>query len=206
MNARVTSGSVEVVRLPQSGLRVASEMLARAFQRRSGLGVGAPRSRAARRAPALALPRRLRRDRRRRLDDAGRRPRGSSLAPARPDDDARRRRAPRRRHDPAPAGLGDRAASSPTAGPSRRCAPRLRRGRTGTSPGSASTHRRAGRGSAPRCCSRASTGARRDGLPCLLLTNNEANLSFYAGHGFEVVLEGETPAGGPHAWAMVKEP
>jgi ribosomal protein S18 acetylase RimI-like enzyme len=49
-------------------------------------------------------------------------------------------------------------------------------------------------------------GARRNGLPCLLLTNNEVNLSFYAGHGFEVVLEGETPAGGPHAWAMVKQP
>lgn len=49
-------------------------------------------------------------------------------------------------------------------------------------------------------------GARRDGLPCLLLTNNEVNLAFYAGHGFEVVLEGETPTGGPHAWAMVKQP
>ena len=49
-------------------------------------------------------------------------------------------------------------------------------------------------------------GAERDGLPCLLLTNNDANLTFYARHGFAVVLEGETPVGGPHAWAMVKAP
>jgi ribosomal protein S18 acetylase RimI-like enzyme len=49
-------------------------------------------------------------------------------------------------------------------------------------------------------------GAAQDGLPCVLLTNNEANLSFYGSHGFRVVREGETPEGGPHAWAMVKEP
>jgi ribosomal protein S18 acetylase RimI-like enzyme len=49
-------------------------------------------------------------------------------------------------------------------------------------------------------------GAERDGLPCLLLTNSRVNLSFYGHHGFEVVREGETPVGGPHAWAMVKQP
>jgi ribosomal protein S18 acetylase RimI-like enzyme len=49
-------------------------------------------------------------------------------------------------------------------------------------------------------------GASREGLPCLLLTNSEVNLSFYGHHGFEVVREGETPEGGPHAWAMVKAP
>jgi ribosomal protein S18 acetylase RimI-like enzyme len=48
--------------------------------------------------------------------------------------------------------------------------------------------------------------AARDGLPTVLLTNNEANLSFYAAHGFEVVREGRTPANGPRAWAMVKHP
>lgn len=48
--------------------------------------------------------------------------------------------------------------------------------------------------------------AAREGLPAVLLTNNEANLSFYGRHGFEVVREGETPEGGPRAWAMVKRP
>lgn len=50
------------------------------------------------------------------------------------------------------------------------------------------------------------TGAAHDRLPCVLLTNNEANLSFYSRHGFRVVREGETPEGGPHAWAMVRDP
>jgi ribosomal protein S18 acetylase RimI-like enzyme len=48
--------------------------------------------------------------------------------------------------------------------------------------------------------------ARRDGLPTVLLTNNEANLPFYEGHGFVVVREDETPRGGPYAWAMVRAP
>jgi ribosomal protein S18 acetylase RimI-like enzyme len=49
-------------------------------------------------------------------------------------------------------------------------------------------------------------GAARDRLPAVLLTNNEANLSFYEGNGFRVVREGDTPRGGPHAWAMVRSP
>ena len=49
-------------------------------------------------------------------------------------------------------------------------------------------------------------GAAEQRVPAVLLTNNEANLSFYRGHGFEVVREGETPVGGPLAWAMVKRP
>jgi ribosomal protein S18 acetylase RimI-like enzyme len=48
--------------------------------------------------------------------------------------------------------------------------------------------------------------AARENLPCVLLTNAERNLSFYARHGFEVVLESDTPHGPPHAWAMVKAP
>jgi ribosomal protein S18 acetylase RimI-like enzyme len=47
-------------------------------------------------------------------------------------------------------------------------------------------------------------GAARAGLPCVLLTNAERNLSFYGRHGFEVVLEADTPPGAPHAWAMVR--
>jgi ribosomal protein S18 acetylase RimI-like enzyme len=48
--------------------------------------------------------------------------------------------------------------------------------------------------------------AERAGIPCALLTNAERNLSFYRAHGFEVVLEDETPAGGPHAWMMTRLP
>ncbi len=48
--------------------------------------------------------------------------------------------------------------------------------------------------------------ASRDGLPTVLLTNNEDNLAFYEGHGFAVVREQETPRGGPRAWAMVRAP
>ncbi|HEV7639652.1 MAG TPA: N-acetyltransferase [Gaiellaceae bacterium] len=50
------------------------------------------------------------------------------------------------------------------------------------------------------------TAAARSALPAVLLTNNEANLLFYERHGFRVVRQGETPKGGPHAWAMVKAP
>jgi ribosomal protein S18 acetylase RimI-like enzyme len=48
--------------------------------------------------------------------------------------------------------------------------------------------------------------ATRAALPAVLLTNNDANLSFYRRHGFEIVRTGETPQGGPQAWAMVKAP
>jgi ribosomal protein S18 acetylase RimI-like enzyme len=48
--------------------------------------------------------------------------------------------------------------------------------------------------------------AQRDAVPAVLLTNSEANLAFYEGHGFRVVREGETPKGGPRAWAMVRQP
>jgi ribosomal protein S18 acetylase RimI-like enzyme len=41
-----------------------------------------------------------------------------------------------------------------------------------------------------------------DSVPCALLTNSEANLSFYGSHGFEVVAEGRTPEDGPRAWMM----
>jgi ribosomal protein S18 acetylase RimI-like enzyme len=48
--------------------------------------------------------------------------------------------------------------------------------------------------------------ATRAGLPCVLLTNAERNLPFYVRHGFEVVLESDTPNVAPHAWAMVRKP
>jgi ribosomal protein S18 acetylase RimI-like enzyme len=46
----------------------------------------------------------------------------------------------------------------------------------------------------------------RDGVPAVLLTNNEQNLSFYEAHGFRTVREAKTPEDGPHAWAMVRRP
>jgi ribosomal protein S18 acetylase RimI-like enzyme len=49
-------------------------------------------------------------------------------------------------------------------------------------------------------------GSQRDGLPAVLLTNSERNLTFYERSGFRIVDEGETPEGGPHAWAMVRDP
>ncbi len=46
----------------------------------------------------------------------------------------------------------------------------------------------------------------RDRVPCALLTNTEVNLAFYASHGFEIISEGQTPAGGPRAWMMRRKP
>jgi ribosomal protein S18 acetylase RimI-like enzyme len=48
--------------------------------------------------------------------------------------------------------------------------------------------------------------AARAALPAVLLTNNEANLPFYQRHGFVVVRHDRTPKDGPDAWAMVKAP
>jgi GNAT superfamily N-acetyltransferase len=45
-----------------------------------------------------------------------------------------------------------------------------------------------------------------DGLPCYLETERERNVPFYNGHGFDVVVEIDLPKGGPHIWAMKREP
>jgi ribosomal protein S18 acetylase RimI-like enzyme len=45
-----------------------------------------------------------------------------------------------------------------------------------------------------------------EGLPAVLLTNNEANLPFYEAHEFRVVRTARTPENGPDAWAMVRTP
>jgi ribosomal protein S18 acetylase RimI-like enzyme len=49
-------------------------------------------------------------------------------------------------------------------------------------------------------------GAARDRMQAVLLTNNPRALSFYERHGFRVVGEADTPPGGAHAWAMVRDP
>jgi len=46
----------------------------------------------------------------------------------------------------------------------------------------------------------------RDDVACALLTNNEENLAFYEGHGFDVIREGRTPDDGPPAWMMRRRP
>ena len=50
------------------------------------------------------------------------------------------------------------------------------------------------------------TRADAEGLPCYLETEKERNVRFYGKHGFEVVAQGEGPAGGPAFWTMKREP
>lgn len=45
-----------------------------------------------------------------------------------------------------------------------------------------------------------------EGLSCYLETEKEMNLSFYSRHGFEVVVEGDLPNGGPRFWTLKREP
>jgi ribosomal protein S18 acetylase RimI-like enzyme len=44
------------------------------------------------------------------------------------------------------------------------------------------------------------------GLPCYTETDNPRNVAFYRRHGFEVVVEGDDPNGGPHYWTMRRQP
>ncbi|MEX0785944.1 MAG: GNAT family N-acetyltransferase [Dehalococcoidia bacterium] len=45
-----------------------------------------------------------------------------------------------------------------------------------------------------------------DHLPCYLETEDERNVGFYRRHGFDVVVEGDLPEGGPRFWTMRREP
>jgi ribosomal protein S18 acetylase RimI-like enzyme len=44
------------------------------------------------------------------------------------------------------------------------------------------------------------------GLPCMLESGNERNLTFYERIGFEVAAHDRIPNGGPQFWVMVREP
>ena len=44
------------------------------------------------------------------------------------------------------------------------------------------------------------------GLDCYLETGKEANLDFYARHGFEVMGERPIPGGGPMMWGLLRKP
>jgi ribosomal protein S18 acetylase RimI-like enzyme len=50
------------------------------------------------------------------------------------------------------------------------------------------------------------TQADADGLPCYLESVNARNVPFYKRHGFEVVVEGDLPGGGPRFWTMTRPP
>lgn len=45
-----------------------------------------------------------------------------------------------------------------------------------------------------------------EGMPCILESGNERNLSFYKRCGFEVAAQDRIPQGGPDYWVMVREP
>ena len=44
------------------------------------------------------------------------------------------------------------------------------------------------------------------GLPCYLETNKAINVEFYRKQGFEVGEERQIPAGGPYVWGLVRSP
>jgi GNAT superfamily N-acetyltransferase len=44
------------------------------------------------------------------------------------------------------------------------------------------------------------------GQPCYLETEREANVGYYARHGFEVLLSGQNPLNGPPFWTMMRRP
>ena len=50
------------------------------------------------------------------------------------------------------------------------------------------------------------TRADADGLPCYLETTNGRTVPLYRRHGFEAVVEGDAPKGGPHFWTMARPP
>jgi GNAT superfamily N-acetyltransferase len=45
-----------------------------------------------------------------------------------------------------------------------------------------------------------------EGRPCYLETMKPRNVTFYRKHGFEVVVEDDTPDGGLHFWTMRRDP
>ncbi len=44
------------------------------------------------------------------------------------------------------------------------------------------------------------------GQPCYLETEREANVGYYARHGFEVLQSGQNPLAGPPFWTMMRRP
>jgi ribosomal protein S18 acetylase RimI-like enzyme len=45
-----------------------------------------------------------------------------------------------------------------------------------------------------------------EGLSCYVETEKARNVPFYQRHGFEVVVEGDLPKGGPRFWTMLRAP
>ena len=169
---------MEIVRLERSRLDEASAALARAFFDDPAWVWLLPDPERRARLSAVALPDRLRHHRCRGLRDRRAGARRRALASAGSRADARRRDAACARHDAAAARLGDAAV------------PRVRPcGRGAAAEATAGPHwylagigvepaaRRQGIGGA--LLAPGIAAAERDGVPAVLLTNNEENLSFY---------------------------
>ena len=199
---------MEIVRLRAEQVPEAAAVLARAFQDDPAWSWVLPSADAAREGAAVALPARLRADRRRDLDDGRARSLGGArwLPPGRP---ARARAATAVRAASSRRRCGSAEATSRFLAYGR-AVDNLRRAAPCPCPhwylagiGVEPAEQR--RGHRRRAARAGLEAAERDGVPCALLTNAEREpLLLRARHGFEVVLEGETPPGGPHAWMMVK--
>ncbi len=48
--------------------------------------------------------------------------------------------------------------------------------------------------------------ARTQGVPCYLETAQPANVRFYTGNGFQLLVEGVEPKSGLHYWTFKREP
>ena len=198
--------AVEIVRLGEERFAEASAVLAAAFQDDPAWGWVLAERAAACRAPALALPRRLRGDRGGGVDD---RRRPSRAAPV-----------GCRRADPTSTSARCCARSSPRPLRLREATARfLAYGRAVEEMRVAAVPEPhwylAGIGVDPSCRRRGIGSALlvpgieasvRDRVPCALLTNTEENVAFYAKRGFEVIREGHTPERGPRAWMMRRKP
>ncbi len=63
-----------------------------------------------------------------------------------------------------------------------------------------------GRGIGSALVQAVTSRADEEGLLCYLENTKAMNLAFYQRHGFDVVSETDVPKGGPHIWTMKREP
>jgi predicted N-acetyltransferase YhbS len=68
------------------------------------------------------------------------------------------------------------------------------------------SHRKQGKGLGNLLLQPILARADAQGLPCMLESGNERNLTFYERIGFEVAAHDQVPNGEPQVWVMVREP